>query len=234
MCPRATFRSDSRCRGVSPAQLHRWPGLGNRLMSPISAMATAASTGPSPGSCSTARQGGYGPRRPAITSSSRLISPVSQPVSWPAAPAAHTSSHDARLLPAAGTAPRTAARLPDPCTRTAGTPTPHQPWLPSLCRIDEPQGCLRHAAGKRSGQDHGASKAADQGMLPPGVPSHRRARRGSAGRAPAAVHDKRPSPEVARQAPWHSFWHPTRRPRQIAAQDPASSIEAAQAMTPTA
>jgi hypothetical protein len=24
MCPRATFRSDSRCRGVSPAQLHRW------------------------------------------------------------------------------------------------------------------------------------------------------------------------------------------------------------------
>jgi hypothetical protein len=55
ICPRATLRPDSRCRGVSPAQLHSCPGPGNRLTSPISAMATAASTGPIPGSRSTAR-----------------------------------------------------------------------------------------------------------------------------------------------------------------------------------
>ena len=50
-CPRATLRSDSRWRGVSPAHEHSCPALRNRVMSPISATITAASTGPMPGSC---------------------------------------------------------------------------------------------------------------------------------------------------------------------------------------
>ena len=50
-CPRATLMSDSRCRGVSPAHEHSCPGFLNRVTSPISAVMTAASTGPMPGSC---------------------------------------------------------------------------------------------------------------------------------------------------------------------------------------
>ena len=50
-------------------------------MSPISATATAASTGPNPGSARNAWQGRQEPSRSAITASSRPISPVSQPVS---------------------------------------------------------------------------------------------------------------------------------------------------------
>ena len=50
-CPRATLMSDSRCRGVSPAHEHSCPAFRNRVTSPISAVMTAASTGPIPGSC---------------------------------------------------------------------------------------------------------------------------------------------------------------------------------------
>ena len=50
-CPRATLVSDSRCRGVSPAHEHSWAAFLNRVTSPISAVITAASTGPMPGSC---------------------------------------------------------------------------------------------------------------------------------------------------------------------------------------
>ena len=50
MWPRVTLVSDSRCRGVSPAQEHSRAGPGTGVMSPISATITAASTGPMPGS----------------------------------------------------------------------------------------------------------------------------------------------------------------------------------------
>ncbi len=50
-CPRATLVSDSRCLGVSLAHEHSCPGFLNRITSPISAVMTAASTGPMPGSC---------------------------------------------------------------------------------------------------------------------------------------------------------------------------------------
>gem|GEM_PF-2600642 len=49
--PRAAFRPGSRCRGVSPAQEHRYAANLNRVTSPASATMTAASTGPMPGSC---------------------------------------------------------------------------------------------------------------------------------------------------------------------------------------
>jgi hypothetical protein len=44
--PRWTLVSDSRWRGVSPAQLHSCWGPGKRCTSPISATKTAARTGP--------------------------------------------------------------------------------------------------------------------------------------------------------------------------------------------
>jgi hypothetical protein len=49
MCPRLTFRPDSRWRGVRPAHDDSRAGPENRRMSPISATITAASTGPMPG-----------------------------------------------------------------------------------------------------------------------------------------------------------------------------------------
>jgi hypothetical protein len=49
MCPRATLVSDSRWRGAVPDCEHNRAGVANRVMSPISATSTAASTGPMPG-----------------------------------------------------------------------------------------------------------------------------------------------------------------------------------------
>ena len=49
--PRCTVVSDSRWRGVSPAQQHNFSGRENRLMSPISATNTAAKVGPIPLIC---------------------------------------------------------------------------------------------------------------------------------------------------------------------------------------
>ena len=43
--------SDSRWRGVNPAHEHRWAASVKRCTSPISATNTAASVGPTPGSC---------------------------------------------------------------------------------------------------------------------------------------------------------------------------------------
>ena len=49
--PRCTVVSDSWCFGVSPAQEASCAGRWKRVMSPISATNTAASTGPTPGIC---------------------------------------------------------------------------------------------------------------------------------------------------------------------------------------
>jgi hypothetical protein len=49
--PRLTLRSDSRCRGVSPVHEHSRAVVRNLPASPISAMITAARTGPMPGNC---------------------------------------------------------------------------------------------------------------------------------------------------------------------------------------
>ncbi len=49
--PPCTLVSDSRCRGVSPAQQHNFSGRENRVTSPISATRTAAKVGPTPLIC---------------------------------------------------------------------------------------------------------------------------------------------------------------------------------------
>jgi hypothetical protein len=74
--------SDSRCRGVSPAQQASWPAVLNRVTSPISATITAARTGPMPGSSWIARQPRWPASRSAMTSPSMVISVVSSPISW--------------------------------------------------------------------------------------------------------------------------------------------------------
>ena len=52
--PRTTFRSDSRCLGVSPAQEQSFSAEAKRLTSPISATKIAANSFPTPGIAWTA------------------------------------------------------------------------------------------------------------------------------------------------------------------------------------
>jgi hypothetical protein len=81
MCPRVTLVSDSRCPGVSPDCEHSRAGVANRVMSPISATSTAASTGPMPGSARMAWYPSWRASRSAMAASSPVISAASSPAS---------------------------------------------------------------------------------------------------------------------------------------------------------
>src|SRR4029453_12280369 len=73
--PRRTVVSDSRWRGVSPAQEHSCGAPAKRWTSPISATNTAASTGPTPGMVWRARYP-TSPAKASATSRCRVV------ISW--------------------------------------------------------------------------------------------------------------------------------------------------------